>query len=67
MRYVYLGDALTDPLLVNRPCTPVIGANGHAVATPKRTLQLVRFEDGSEHVVLGRRLISAPELTGGLR
>ena len=56
MKFVYLGDKLTDPRLVDQECDPVLRADGQPAATPKRTLQLVRFADGELVVVLGRRL-----------
>jgi hypothetical protein len=55
-RYIYLGDALTDPRFVNQPCDPLLRSDGQIVGTPKGTLQLVRFADGTQVVVLGRRL-----------
>lgn len=59
MRYVYLGDRLTDPRLVGQPCDPIRRADGRVVVgsgkgTPRN--QLVRFADGTLAVVLGRRL-----------
>ena len=58
-RYVYLGDRLTDPHFIGRPCDPVYRADGRVIVgsgkgTPRN--QLVRFADGTEAVVLGRRL-----------
>jgi hypothetical protein len=63
VRYVYLGDKLTDPKYVNQPCDPVLRRDREAVtvirgARPRN--QLVVFADGSEVVVLGRRLRLIP-------
>lgn len=52
--YVYLGDRLTDPDLVMKVCRPVRRADGKCVCG--RSAQLVRFGDGTERVVLRRRL-----------
>lgn len=54
MRYVYLGDAWTAPALVGAPCDPVRRPDGKCVVGGSK--QLVRFADGTEHVVLRRRL-----------
>lgn len=55
MRYVYLGDRLTDPALVGQPCDPVRRArDGKCIRG--RGNQLVVFADGVERVVLARRL-----------
>lgn len=59
MRYVYLGDRLTDPRWVNQSCDPVLRSDGRRVTVirgrrPRN--QLVVFGDGTEVVVLGRRL-----------
>lgn len=56
MRYVYLGDRLTDPKLVNQPCDPIRRADGRVIVGCRPRNQLVRFEDGTEAVVLARRL-----------
>lgn len=59
MRYVYLGDTLTDPRWVGQPCDPVLRSNGERVTVIRGNRprnQLVRFADGSLVVVLGRRL-----------
>lgn len=58
-RYVYLGDALTDPRWRNQPCDPVLRSNGERMTVirgrrPRN--QLVVFADGTQVVVLGRRL-----------
>lgn len=54
MRYIYLGDRLTDPTLVQQPCDPVRRADGRCVVG--RSKQLVRFGDGRLVAVLRRRL-----------
>lgn len=59
MRYVYLGDRLTDPRFVGQSCDPVYRADRNPVTVivgrrPRN--QLVRFADGTEAVVLARRL-----------
>lgn len=56
MRYVYLGDRLTDPRLIGQPCDPVRRADGKVVVGQRPRNQLVQFADGSRVVVLGRRL-----------
>lgn len=56
-RYVYLGDAMTDPTLVNQPCDPVRRlSDGKCIVSTKFASALVRFADGSERVVKRRRL-----------
>lgn len=59
MRYVYLGDRLTDPRYQGQPCDPVRRTDGRVIVgtgkgTPRN--QLVQFADGQPVVVLGRRL-----------
>lgn len=54
-RYVYLGDKLTDPRLVNQPCDPILRADGKVLRGRNRNAA-VRFADGTEAVVLGRHL-----------
>jgi hypothetical protein len=58
MRYVYLGDKMTDPTLLGRSCEPVARADGRGIVESGKagTLRLVRFDDGRLVVVLGRRL-----------
>jgi hypothetical protein len=59
VRYVYLGDRLTDPRWVGQPCDPVLRASGERMTVIRGNRprnQLVRFADGSLVVVLGRRL-----------
>lgn len=54
MRYVYVGDRMTDPALVNQPCDPVLRADGKCILGGSK--MLVRFPDGLARVVLRRRL-----------
>lgn len=55
MRYVYLGDRLTDPALVRRACDPVRRSDGKCIVGGSK--QLVRFEgEDAPRVVLRRRL-----------
>jgi hypothetical protein len=59
MRYVYLGGPMTDPHYVGQLCDPVRRADGKVIVGSGKGVprnQLVRFEDGTEVVVLGRRL-----------
>lgn len=56
MRYVYLGDAMTDPALVNQPCDPVRRADGKCILSTRMATALVVFADGVERVVKRRRL-----------
>lgn len=60
MRYVYLGDGLTDRALRRQPCDPVRRGDGKCVVG--RGKQLVQFADGRMVVVLRRRLrlVDAP-------
>jgi hypothetical protein len=65
VRYLYLGDKMTDPTLVGLPCDPVRRADGKVIVgsgkgTPRN--QLVRFADGRLVVVLGRRLRLSEEV-----
>lgn len=53
-RYVYLGDRLTDPALVDQICEPVRRADGKCIVG--RAKQLVRFANGTEVAVMRRRL-----------
>ena len=54
-RYVYLGDRLTDPALVNATCVAVLRADGKCIVG--RGAMLVQFEgEDSGRVVLRRRL-----------
>jgi hypothetical protein len=59
MRYLYLGDRLTDPRLVGQPCDPIRRSDGRVVVgsgkgTPRN--QLVKFSSGELVVVPARRL-----------
>ena len=56
MRYIYLGDKLTDPNLIGQPCDPVRRTDGKCIVGRKPRNQLVRFPDGTTAVVLARRL-----------
>lgn len=55
MTYLYLGDRLTDESLKGQRCEAVRNSKGKCVRGRNGSM-LVRFEDGSTHVVLGRRL-----------
>lgn len=54
MRYVYLGDKLTDDRFRNQPCDPIRRADGRCVVGKGKAL--VRFQSGEWVVVLRRRL-----------
>jgi hypothetical protein len=54
MRYVYLGDRLTDARLRGAACDPVLRDDGRCVVGGSK--QLVAFAGGERHVVLRRRL-----------
>ena len=56
MRYVYLGDAMTDPALVNQQCEPVRRDDGKCIVSTRMATALVRFADGTHRVVKRRRL-----------
>lgn len=56
MRYVYLGDRLTDPALVGQQCDPVRRADGKCIVSQRMATALVRFADGRERVVARRCL-----------
>lgn len=53
-RYLYLGTVATAPALKGAPCDPVRRPDGKCVVG--RGNQLVRFADGTERVVVRRRL-----------
>jgi len=55
MRYIYLGDKLTDPKWKGQPCDPVRRTDGKCIVSRLGT-QLVEFEGGKRCVVLRRRL-----------
>jgi hypothetical protein len=54
VRYVYLGDGLTDPALVGQPCDPVRRTDGRCIVGKSK--QLVVLGGGRHVVVLRRRL-----------
>lgn len=54
MRYVYLGDRLTDPALRGAACDPVRRGDGRCIVG--RSKQLVEFEGGRRVIDLRRRL-----------
>jgi hypothetical protein len=54
VRYIYLGDRLTDPRFVGQPCDPVHDARGKCVVRGGKAL--VVFSWGERVVVLRRRL-----------
>jgi len=53
--YIYLGDKLTDPALISKPCSAIRNREGKCIRSPMATM-LVRFEGGRPAVVLARRL-----------
>lgn len=56
MRYVYLGDLMTDPQLVGQSCDPVLRDDGKCIVSTKFASALVVFADGATRVVKRRRL-----------
>lgn len=56
MRYIYLGDKLTNPELVNLACDPVRRADGKCIVSVKMATALVVDGVGRRWVVLRRRL-----------
>jgi hypothetical protein len=54
MRYVYLGDRMTDHRLVGEQCDPVRRRDGKCVVGGSK--QLVVFADGERTIVIRRRL-----------
>lgn len=54
MRYIYLGDRMTDPQLKGKRCDPVRRPDGKCICG--RGAQLVVFEDGVSRVVVRRML-----------
>lgn len=56
MRYIYLGDALTDSALLNMPCNPVKDARGKCIISQKMATALVQNAQGKRYVVKRRRL-----------
>jgi hypothetical protein len=61
VRYTYLGDRLTRSDLVMAPCDPVRRGDGKCVVGKSK--QLVTFNDGTQFVVLRRRLRLRPTKT----
>jgi gluconate kinase len=55
MDYTYRGDKLTDQTLKNKPCSAVRRPNGKCIRGANGSM-LVVFENGSKHVIIGRRL-----------
>jgi hypothetical protein len=53
--YLYLGDRLTDDRLKGQKCEAVRRPDGKCIRG-KNGSMLVRFEDGTNQVVVGRRL-----------
>lgn len=54
MKYTYLGDRLTDPLLKGMQCDPVIRSDGKCIRSRISTMLVT---DGNrKYVVLARRL-----------
>jgi hypothetical protein len=56
MRYIYLGDRLTDPTLIGQECDAVRRDDGKCIVSQRMATQLVVFADGLPRVVLRRRL-----------
>jgi len=61
MKYIYLGDRLTDPDLKGKKCDPVLRFNGKCITG--RSKMMVVFENGIKHVVLRYRLRKIKEQT----
>lgn len=55
MDYIYLGDRLTDPALRGAPCSAVRRPDNKCIRGRNGSM-LVRFEDGTLAVVIGRLL-----------
>lgn len=55
MKYLYLGDRLTDPQWKGCACDPVLRRDGKCI-TSKMATMLVRFDDGTVAVILRRQL-----------
>ncbi len=62
MRYAYLGDRLTRPALVGKPCDPELRPDGKCIVGKSK--QLVRFASGETVMVLRRRLRRRDKLKG---
>lgn len=56
MKYIFLGDKLTDDSYINKQCDPVRRDDGKCVVSVKMATALVQFADGSRAVVPRRRL-----------
>lgn len=56
MRYTYLGDQLTDPVLRGMQCDPVRDRRGKCVVSVRLASALVVNESGRRFVVARRRL-----------
>lgn len=56
VRYVFLGDKMTDPLLIGMPCDPVTRDDGRCIISTRMATALVLFENGIHCVVPRRRL-----------
>lgn len=56
MRYTYLGDKQTRPELVGVQCDPVRRPDGKCIVSVPMATAMVTLEDGTEHIVLRRRL-----------
>lgn len=56
MRYTYLGDKLTDPVLFKMQCDPVKDSAGKCIISQKMATALVADAAGTRHVVKRRRL-----------
>jgi len=56
MRYVYLGDKLTDPALRGLHCDPVRRPDGKCIVSVKMASALVVDAQGCRYVVARRRL-----------
>lgn len=54
MKYIYLGDRMTDPKWKGAACDPVLRADGKCITG--RSVMLVRFKDGLPRVVIRRLL-----------
>lgn len=54
-RYTYLGDRMTDPALKGATCSAVLREDGKCIRGRNGNM-LVRFDNGLEHVVIGRLL-----------
>jgi hypothetical protein len=56
MRYVYLGNKLTDPALVGMLCDPVRRPDGKCIISTKMATALVKDANGKRYVVYRRAL-----------